>query len=267
MLRVLPVKIISRKTQLLGLWVGVFCSLVGVVLLMYSGNRTEDTPVQAIMTEDEPDQSDENHEPLVGELSAVHGKDNEYLLPLPSKYTFKDEWIHPDVYEPLVGMLHHANQDGIKLRVVSAYRSYDHQKRIWENKWQNHADDDLDRAWHILRYSSFPGVSRHHWGTDVDLNSVDLGYWQSKQGKKVHAWLVENAPSYGFCQTYDEGRTHGYENEAWHWSHIATAQSYYDQIRQMSVLMTALDQPIKGATAVKSMPETVMGYVTNISCE
>ncbi|NJK84501.1 MAG: M15 family metallopeptidase [Saprospiraceae bacterium] len=41
-----------------------------------------------------------------------------------------------------------------------------------------------ERALKILKYSSMPGTSRHHWGTDIDLNSFSNSYFEQGEGKK-----------------------------------------------------------------------------------
>lgn len=76
-----------------------------------------------------------------------------------------------------------------------------------------------------------PGTSRHHWGTDIDINSVNNSYFNSSKGIKVYNWLVDNAANYGFCQTYTpkgESRENGYEEEKWHWSYMPLAKDYME---------------------------------------
>ena len=52
-----------------------------------------------------------------------------------------------------------------------------------------------------------PATSRHHWGTDMDINSVEDDYFKDGKGKKVYRWLVENASKYGFCQVYSDKKS------------------------------------------------------------
>ncbi|MBN2160727.1 MAG: M15 family metallopeptidase [Spirochaetes bacterium] len=114
--------------------------------------------------------------------------------------------------------------------VQSSTRTYDDQKRIWDGKWNGvtkvmGADlskaipDRLKRAVEILKYSSMPGTSRHHWGTDVDLNVLNNAYFKSGEGRVLCAWMKANAGRFGFCQPYTAGRTAGYNEEKWHWSY------------------------------------------------
>ena len=130
-----------------------------------------------------------------------------------------------------------AKEDGIDLRIISATRNFNSQKRIWESKWngtrkvdgKNLAEtisDPAKRARKILRYSSMPGTSRHHWGTDIDINSLSPAYFASGRGKAEYEWLRDNAHLHGFCQMYsakgEDGRK-GYEEEKWHWSYLPIA--------------------------------------------
>ncbi len=128
-----------------------------------------------------------------------------------------------------------ALKSAITLKIISATRPFDRQKQIWEAKWngstavggQNLAKiiaDPTQRARKILTYSSMPGTSRHHWGTDVDLNSLEPAYFKRGQGKQIYDWLNLHAAEFGFCQPYSAGRTNGYNEEQWHWSYMPIAQ-------------------------------------------
>jgi LAS superfamily LD-carboxypeptidase LdcB len=131
-----------------------------------------------------------------------------------------------------------AKKEGVVLSVLSATRNYDYQKGIWERKWNGakyKGWKDADIASDILKYSSMPGTSRHHWGTDLDFNSVEPSYFKTGNGKKVYDWLQKNAASFGFYQTYtskENGRT-GYNEEAWHWSYLPLAKDFLTQYNQL----------------------------------
>lgn len=158
----------------------------------------------------------------------------------------KGLYVLDEVYHAFVRMHEAARKDSISLVIVSATRTFDAQKRIWERKWtgaqlvdgRNLAKtvpDPIARARIILRYSAMPGTSRHHWGTDIDINSVDTAYFASPVGRKVYAWLAANAGDYGFCQTYTPkgtDRPRGHEEEPWHWSYCPVAQHYLEQYWQ-----------------------------------
>lgn len=152
----------------------------------------------------------------------------------------KSYYLRIPAARALEKMILAASKDGVKLRVVSATRNFNEQKRIWENKWQGKGprsvpydtiSNPLQKALAITSFSSMPGTSRHHWGTDIDLNSVEPSYFDRGYGAKTYIWLKKNAPKYGFCQVYKgkaSGRS-GYQDESWHWSYLPLARPFLDQ--------------------------------------
>lgn len=173
-------------------------------------------------------------------------------------------YLHRQTLEAFQKMHAAAKADNVELTIVSAFRNFDRQKAIWEAKWNGHrllegkekADevypDPADRATAILRYSSMPGSSRHHWGTDLDLNNLNNSYFASGEGLKVYNWLQANAAIYGFCQPYTAKgaeRPHGYEEEKWHWSYMplsAPLTAYAQKYLQ--------DSMIQGFAGAESAP-------------
>lgn len=200
-----------------------------------------------------------------GEFLAAHGNPaiTDHLVPLPAQFTTKDELVHADVYQPLLAMIDAAAQDGVNLTVVSAYRSHARQKQIWEKKWGDAPQDSVEKALEILQWSSFPGTSRHHWGTDVDFNNVNTAYWQAGEGAATYQWLQANAAKFGFCQTYGPNRDKGYNEEPWHWSHMPTAKQYFAQASHPNSLTTIVNQGVKGSAAVQQLP--LIDYITGIT--
>ena len=104
----------------------------------------------------------------------------------------------------------------------------DRSKGVDRAKWL--ASPAKERLDVILKFSSLPGASRHHWGTEVDLNSTEVVDWQAASGGKpegkYHAlgqWLPANAPKAGLVQVYTPGRSGGYSEEAWHYSYAPIA--------------------------------------------
>lgn len=135
-----------------------------------------------------------------------------------------------------------AKKDGITLMIISSTRSFEQQKNIWEGKWSRFAaghPEAAGRALKILEYSAMPGASRHHWGTDIDLNDLNNPAFENGgPHAPVYAWLQKNAHAYGFCQPYtakNEKRPNGYNEEKWHWSYLPLAtpllQQYHDAVR------------------------------------
>lgn len=160
---------------------------------------------------------------------------------IPAKYTDKpDIYLHRETYAAFERMAEAAAKEGIRMRIISATRNFEAQKTIWENKWfgrrlvegkkltESHPDP-ASRALKILEYSSMPGTSRHHWGTDFDINALEDSYFLQGEGKKLHEWLSMHAAEFGFCRPYSarsSGRLIGYEEEKWHLSYIPLSSNF-----------------------------------------
>lgn len=114
-----------------------------------------------------------------------------------------------------------------KIPIVSALRNLTYQAGIWNRKWNgeySNITNPVLRGLGILEYSSMPGTSRHHWGTDLDFYSLSNGAFDQGVGKTIYNWLLKNAAKYGFCQPYTAGRCAGYYEEKWHWSFIPISE-------------------------------------------
>lgn len=159
--------------------------------------------------------------------------DTSFIL-IPNIFTNGNkQYLKKNVFSEYKKMHNAALKDGIKLKIVSSYRSYNEQKTIWENKWnigrvvagkdfKKNRKDNIEKAKIILRFSSMPGTSRHHWGSDIDINSLQNSFFEKGQGKLIYEWLNKNAYKYGFFQPYTSkiyDNRCGYEEEKWHWSY------------------------------------------------
>jgi len=158
------------------------------------------------------------------------------FIKLPLSYSTKEIYLRKTVCEKFKAMADTAFKDGIALKALSGTRSYSEQKTIWDNKWNNYFKngDSIACMKKILLYSSMPSTSRHHWGTDIDINSLEPSYFASGKGLKEYTWLVNNAHHFGFCQVYDDmkktGRT-GYQEEKWHWSYLPESNKMLKEYR------------------------------------
>ncbi|MGY8886901.1 MAG: M15 family metallopeptidase [Flavobacteriales bacterium] len=189
-------------------------------IFAYSDDLTDQSEEIKMITEDCP-----NTAFLVGKIDI----DNSSLVKISTNHGRSGIRLDSTVYEAFIRMSASANKNGINLYIISAFRSFDYQKGIWERKWElNKALDDSSRARKILEYSSMPGISRHHWGTDIDLNNLENSYFDSGIGLEIFNWLQLNAGDFGFYQPYTskvDGRT-GFEEEKWHWSYFPLSDKY-----------------------------------------
>jgi len=160
-------------------------------------------------------------------LGKVTRRNNPLFVKVEKEHTERNIYLLQPVYEAYKKMYEAALADSIQLMITSGHRLFYEQVYEWEFRWDNPGKDisfsnDVEKAKYILQYRSMPGTSRHHWGTDIDLNGYKLAYYQSKEGQKLYNWLKENAATFGFFQTYTplgEKRPTGYQEEKWHWSY------------------------------------------------
>lgn len=190
--------------------------------------------------------------------------------------TKSSAYLRKDTYEAFVRMHDAAKKDGIDLIIVSATRNFNSQKGIWESKWtggtkvsgmdlSKEVKDTIERAKYILLYSSMPGTSRHHWGTDIDINNLNDNYFLSGQGKKEYEWLTNHAHEYGFCQPYSKkgtDRETGYEEEKWHWSYMPVSGQLIQQYK--SKITYAKINGFKGSGTGKVI-DVIKNYVLGIA--
>lgn len=146
--------------------------------------------------------------------------------------------MRKEAFEAFKKMWDAAKKDGVTLNIISSTRNFNQQKNIWEGKWKRFAQEAPEpeaRALKILEYSSMPGSSRHHWGTDVDLNDLNNAAFESGgKYEKVYVWLTAHAHEYGFCQPYTQkgpSRPHGYNEERWHWSYEPLSKPFLTQYK------------------------------------
>ncbi|MDB0600120.1 M15 family metallopeptidase [Tenacibaculum maritimum] len=198
-------------------------------------------------------------------LGKFNYKSDSSFIKINSNHSSKVIYLNKEVYIAFKEMYSLAKKDGIKLIVVSGTRNFYEQKYIWERKWNKYKNlKPLERAKKILEYSSMPTTSRHHWGTDIDLNNLNNSYFEKGKGKKEYEWLVKNANSFGFYQVYTNkknGRT-GYNLEKWHWSYLPLANKYLSYYNENINYSDISD--FKGSELAKKT-EMIAEYVNGIS--
>jgi D-alanyl-D-alanine carboxypeptidase len=107
-----------------------------------------------------------------------------------------------------------ARGDGVILQLVSAFRSVEYQRRIFERKIA--AGQPLEQ---ILKVNAPPGYSEHHTGRAVDLTTPGCApLSESFEATAAFAWLARHAPRFGFVMTYPRDNPFGVAYEPWHWA-------------------------------------------------
>ena len=159
-----------------------------------------------------------------------------------------------------------AQQDGISIQVVSSYRNYAHQNRIWERKFKRFRESGYtptQTIQKIIAYSTIPGTSRHHWGTDLDLidaNGVTTGdvlvpskFHGDGPFCKFKEWMDLHAKTYGFYLVYtDTPMRKGFKYEPWHYSYAPLSKSYLKAYQKLDIRTVLTDNVLMGSDSFTS---------------
>ncbi len=155
-----------------------------------------------------------------------------------------------------------ALQDGISLRVVSSYRNYAHQNRIWERKYKRFRESGLSPTQSIIKiieYSTIPGTSRHHWGTDLDIVDgyatvagdvlIPSKFHGTGPFCKMKEWMDKNAHNFNFTLVYTDrpGRT-GFKYEPWHYSYAPLSIPYLKEYQKLDIKALLKKENLLGST-------------------
>ena len=153
-----------------------------------------------------------------------------------------------------------ALKDGINIEVVSAYRSFQKQKNIFENKYKRYINKGLtpiQSVEKIIEYSTIPGTSRHHWGTDIDI--IDANYpkpisvleeenfYGNGPYCQLKNWMDRHSESYGFYEVYTKNSNRkGVKFEPWHFSYAPVSIPMLREYQKLDIKSILKEEKILG---------------------
>lgn len=149
--------------------------------------------------------------------------------------------LRPQVAENFLKMQQQAKNDGVLINLVSGYRDFYRQARMWNGKFLKLSQtkkNPHDVVADILKYTAIPGTSRHHFGTDIDItgklddnNKKKIDLLESRHFipggmfADVYQWIITNGKYFGFLLTYDDTPNRaGFYFEPWHFSYAPLAK-------------------------------------------
>ena len=165
-------------------------------------------------------------------------------------------------HDAFVAMRKAAYQDGFGITIVSSYRSFERQKTIWERKYRRYTEEEgmapLAAMEKIIEYSTIPGTSRHHWGTEVDIidaNPTVSGdvlvpekFGEGGPFEGLKKWLDENASDFDFHLVYtDSYFRKGFKYEPWHYSYAPLSIPMLTQFRKNNLSKLIRNEDFEGA--------------------
>lgn len=142
------------------------------------------------------------------------------------KGTYEKSYMRKAVAEAIEKMFKEASKKKkLKLKVVSAYRSYKRQEAIYQNNINTRGEDDTNKV------SAKPGCSEHQTGLAVDVSSdtvnctIEKSFASCPEGK----WLAKNCHRFGFIIRYPKGKSSitGYSYEPWHIRYVGVNLAKY----------------------------------------
>ncbi|MCH1921308.1 M15 family metallopeptidase [Shewanella sp. A3A] len=183
-----------------------------------------------------------------------------------------------------------ARHDGVQLNICSGFRDFSRQCLIWNNKASGKrpvlgADSqpvdishfsDQQRLETLLLWSAIPAMSRHHWGTDVDLfdasaisreqlQLINSEYQAGGPCYSMFHWLEQHATAFGFYRPFQQGLS-GTSAELWHYSYFPTAsrlQAQYDT-EKLKQLLVSSDVALKDVM-LQQLEQLVITYVQTVA--
>jgi D-alanyl-D-alanine carboxypeptidase len=177
---------------------------------------------------------------LLAKYSKVYFLNENYiperLTTIPIEYVYNTDriyQIHSDVWPKLQDLLEDAEEDGVVIKIISAYRSFGTQaalKSSYEVTYGTGANT----------FSADQGYSEHQLGTTVDFTTTEVGpSFTGFEDTTAYDWLLENAYKYGFILSYPEGNSY-YQYEPWHWRFVG--EKLADDLHDQQLNFYDLDQ-------------------------
>jgi len=145
------------------------------------------------------------------------------LVQLDYKYTSGiNVFADKEAIEAFELMSTDANAIGLNIKTISAYRSYEYQKKLYEGYLLNDAQEIVDT------YSARAGHSEHQTGLAFDVYNIEKPYTNFGETKE-YEWLKINAHKYGFIIRYTSDNSYitGYKDEPWHIRYVGVNNATY----------------------------------------
>lgn len=184
--------------------------------------------------------------------------------------------LRKEAHDAFIEMKKAAYSDGMDLKIVSSYRNFYRQEAIWERKYLQYTEEkgmtQLGAIEKIIEYSTIPGSSRHHWGTDIDIIDgypkttgdvlVPEKFEEGGPFSLLKKWMDDNANKYGFYLVYtDNPKRKGFKYEPWHYSYAPISIPMLKAFRRKNIFKLLLEENIIGSENFTS--GFLKGYIQN----
>ncbi|MGN0334951.1 MAG: M15 family metallopeptidase [Lachnospiraceae bacterium] len=225
----------NKKRQLLIFLYLFIAFLLGILIGLFIGAKSAGRK-PAVSSSVNPSSVMNDEKPLAAKLSTLpwnltlvnyaYSLDRSYeppkLVTLTGKYQ-----VDSRILDDAKAMLAAAKKDKVSLVVVSAYRDFEKQNELYDNKTQRllsankySLEEAREEAAHTV---AVPGTSEHQLGLALDI--VDASYQKLDEKQEETAgyqWLTEHCTEYGFIVRYPKDKTDitGIIYEPWHFRYV-----------------------------------------------
>lgn len=142
--------------------------------------------------------------------------------------SLRHEYLRKEANVALEKLFSESEHAGYPLLLVSGYRSYDYQVKLYNEYLKDNTAEEL------AKIDDLPGKSEHQLGLAVDLADKEQNYVLKKTFRetKTFNWLYQNSYKFGFILRYpkDKENITGYMFHPWHFRYVgkALAREIYD---------------------------------------
>ena len=193
--------------------------------------------------------------------------------------------LEKETYSAFIKMKDAAEKDGIIIKLISGFRDFYRQQMIWNNKYKKFTNEfSLDGPTaikEIIRFSTIPGTSRHHWGTEIDIidknfeNEKDLliskKYEEGGIFNSLKKWMDKNSKRFGFYIVYDDDSNRpGFEYEPWHYTYKPVSDLYQAEFLKLDLKSIISKTKVEGKEFIndefikKYIDENIMGISSHL---
>ena len=168
--------------------------------------------------------------------------------------------LQKEAFDAFQEMKKAALNEGITIKIVSGYRSFNRQKNIWNRKYNLYISQGLvpnETLQKIIEYSTLPGSSRHHWGTDIDIIDAsveapknllnEINYDENGPYFELKKWMDINSKSFGFYLVYTKNTDRkGFKYEPWHYTYKPLSGPMLNAFKKIDLIAFYNDLKLNG---------------------
>lgn len=125
----------------------------------------------------------------------------------------RQPYLDTSAFTAWQAMQEKAQDDGITLQIVSAYRSARYQMELLQKKLAR--GDTIED---VLQVNAAPGFSEHHSGCALDITTPGFEPLEEEfEHSPAFNWLCRHGGKFGFSMSFPRDNPTGMAYEPWHW--------------------------------------------------